>query len=378
MKIAIIVTDNRDDLRRYSDPHPYFGTAPSALIQGFEKIRDVEIHIVSCVQQSVASPPSIGKNIFYHSLYVPKWGWLRGGYVGCILAVRRKLQQIQPDIVHGQGTERYCSLSAIFSGFPNVVTIHGNMRLMAQLKNAIPFSFLWCAAKLERLTLPKTGGVVCISRHTQSLVSALQKKTWVIPNAVNEKYFQVHRQKPLEPEFLCVGTIDSCKNQIGLIKALDKLPEKKFKIRFFGRIHEGASYDQEFLTIVKERPWCSYEGFADRDHLLQVYTGSTALIHPSLEENCPMVVLEAMAIGLPVLAATVGGIPDLIRDRENGLLFNPHHPDQITKVVFEALQDPSLLEKMAANARLNAEKYYHPVRIAERHLDVYREALNKS
>ena len=55
---------------------------------------------------------------FYHSLIVPKLGWLCTGYQGFIRAPRKKIWELQPDIVHGQGTERDCALSAVFSGFP--------------------------------------------------------------------------------------------------------------------------------------------------------------------------------------------------------------------------------------------------------------------
>ena len=72
---------------------------------------DVEVHVVSCTQQPMKSPIKLAENIFFHSLLVPKIGWLRTGYQGCIRAVRKKLRAIQPDIVHGQGTERDCACS---------------------------------------------------------------------------------------------------------------------------------------------------------------------------------------------------------------------------------------------------------------------------
>jgi hypothetical protein len=153
MKIAMVVPDNRDESRRYDDPEPYFGPAPTALLHGFEKIPNCEVHIVCCVQRPLRSPLKLADNIFYHSVLVRKWGWLRGAYVGCITAVRRKLREIQPDIVHGQGTERYCALAAAFSGFCNVITIHGNMRMVARINRARPLSFFWCAAKLERFVI---------------------------------------------------------------------------------------------------------------------------------------------------------------------------------------------------------------------------------
>ena len=163
LKVVILTSDKRDHDRDYANPLPGFGTAPEALLQGFSALPETEVHVVSCTQQPLAAPEHIAPNIFYHSLVVPKSGWMRTGYQGCIRAARKKLNSLQPDIVHGQGTERDCALSAVFSGFPNVLTIHGNMRLVAAVNHARLFSFHWLAARLEGFTLPRTDGVVCIT-----------------------------------------------------------------------------------------------------------------------------------------------------------------------------------------------------------------------
>src|SRR5664280_58290 len=98
MKIAILLNDNRDAWRRYDLPKPIFGTAPEALLQGLEMLDgEIEVHVLSCTQQSLRAPEKIASNIFYHSLPVPKIGWLRSLYLGCIRATRRKLREIQPD-----------------------------------------------------------------------------------------------------------------------------------------------------------------------------------------------------------------------------------------------------------------------------------------
>ena len=144
MKIAFLTTDNREPYREYHKPEPWFGTAPEALLQGFAQMQDVEVHVVSCTQQPmVSSPKKLADNTFFHSLHVPKIGWQRTLYQGCVRATRKKLRELQPDIVHGQGTERECSLGAIFSGFQNVLTIHGNMRLIAKVNKSRPFTFWW-------------------------------------------------------------------------------------------------------------------------------------------------------------------------------------------------------------------------------------------
>src|SRR5262245_8986131 len=114
MKIALLCTDTRENYREYSKPQPYFGTAPAALLQGMALLPGAEVHVVCCVQKPLKSPEKLSDNIWYHSLLVPKVGWLRTGYQGCIRAVRRKLRDLRPDVVHGQGTERDCAISAAF------------------------------------------------------------------------------------------------------------------------------------------------------------------------------------------------------------------------------------------------------------------------
>src|SRR5207249_3667216 len=126
-----------------------------------------------------------------------------------------KLLDIQPDLVHGQGTESDCALSAVFSGFPNVVTIHGNMRRIAQVERSRPFSFTWLAARLEQLTLPRSQGVVCLTHHTQREVADLAKRTWVVPNAVDSTFFDVEARSETQgpKKILCVGRVCPLKNQ---------------------------------------------------------------------------------------------------------------------------------------------------------------------
>src|SRR5438552_15091755 len=104
MRIVQLTTDNRQPFREYAKPDPYFGTAPEALLHGFAAMSDLEVHVVSCIQQPVRAPEKLAENIWFHSLHVPRWGWLRTGYLGCIRAVRKKVKEIRPDLVHAQGT----------------------------------------------------------------------------------------------------------------------------------------------------------------------------------------------------------------------------------------------------------------------------------
>jgi glycosyltransferase involved in cell wall biosynthesis len=227
MKLALLTTDNRTIFKDYGTPAPYFGTAPEALMQGFALTPEAEVHMVSCVRGKVQSPAKLAPNIFFHSLHVPKIGWMRTGYQGCIRATRKKLKEIQPEIVHGQGTEMDCAVNAVFSGWPNVVTIHGNMAELARLLEARVGSFGWLAARLENFTLKRTAGVFCNSAYTEQLVKPRTPRTWRVPNAIREQFFA----PPAEPALarkctlVNVGAVSPRKRQVELLDVARALRE---------------------------------------------------------------------------------------------------------------------------------------------------------
>lgn len=384
MKIAFITMDNREHLKDYSCPNPYFGTAPEALLAGLSMIPDAEVDVISCVRRPVMAPERIAPNIRYHALVVPKSGWMSTLYQGCIRSIRSKLREIRPDIVHGQGTERYCAISAVASGYPNIITIHGNMRLIAKLTKPKPFSFNWLNPYLEAFTIPRAGGVVCISNYTKAAVQALAKKTWVIPNAVDTEFLAVGEKRlsgsdarSAPPIILVIANVDERKNQNAFIKAVDSLVEKQpFQVRFFGSCGD-TEYGMEFRRLVAERSWCHYGGMIGREQLRREFQGADMLALPTNEDNCPMVVLEAMAAGVPVMASKVGGVPDLIDGMTTGLFCDPRDPESFRKGIVRLLGDSCFSQRMAGAARAFAVERFHPRVIASRHLEVYRELLSQ-
>jgi len=381
MKIGFLTTDAREAFQQLNAETPNFGSAPQALLQGFAQLEGIEVHVVSCTQRPMRSLEKLAHNIWFHNLVVPKIGWLRTGYQGCIRAVRKKLREIRPDIVHGQGTERDCAISAVFSGFPNVLTIHGNMRLVAKYERAKPFSFWWMAARLETFTLPRTDGVVCITNYTREAVAGLAKKTWVVPNAVDESFFGLAPQtNPAQPPvILCVGAICARKNQNAFIRALDPLAAKqKFRLVFLGVATNKNAYCREFFSLLASRPWCEHVGFVDREKLKSHLRGAMLVALPSLEDNCPMTVLEAAAAGVPVVAANVGGVPDLIEDGKNGLLCDPLNAASMGSGVQKLLTQMELARALAAEANRRAKERFHPTTVARRHLEIYREVTGST
>lgn len=97
-------------------------------------------------------------------------------------------------------------------------------------------------------------------------------------------------------------------------------------------------------------------------------------IYPSRHEGLGSILLDAMAIGLPVVATRAGGIPEIIREGENGLLCEVDDIDGLTEAVLALRRDKDLREGMAATNRRHAAGYAPEV-MTRRYIDIYRELL---
>jgi glycosyltransferase involved in cell wall biosynthesis len=129
--------------------------------------------------------------------------------------------------------------------------------------------------------------------------------------------------------------------------------------------------------MVGERDWCEHQPFTSHQQVKAQMHAATMLALPTREDNCPMVVLEAMAAGVPVLASNVGGVPDLVQHEVNGLFCNPDQPESFVNAVTRFLDDNPFAARIAATAREQARQRFHPLAIAQRHLEIYREVIDK-
>ena len=379
MKVALITVDNREDTRNYSLPAPFFGTAPEALLQGFAALQELEVHVVSCAQKPMSAPEKLGENIWFHSLYVPKIGWLRTSYQGCILAVRRRLKVIRPDIVHGQGTERECAMSAVFSRFPNVVTIHGNMAELARLFKAPMTSYGWLAAQLEHITLKRAGGVFCNSAYTENLVQGRTSKTWRVPNPIRAAF--LNTPQPGSPPGKCilvnVGLICERKRQIELINVARRLHEQglNFELQFIGEIGP-TEYGKNFAERLKEaeaKGYCRHLGLKSTPELIACFDAAHGLVHFPSEEAFGLVVAESMARNLKFFGARLGGIVDISSGVPGAELFAMEDWDGLTAALASWMRNG---HPRAADSATVMNTRYHPRVIAQRHVEIYREVLS--
>ena len=379
MRIVQITTDSREHFKNYKLAEPHFGTAPEGLLNGFANLRDHEIHVISCSRVAMENPSKIASNIFFHQPIIGKWGWGKSLFLGCAQAIRSLCAEIKPDIVHGQGTERDCAMAAVLSGFPNIITLHGNMRVHARRTEHRKSIYYQLAAFLETFCLKRTNGVVAISSYTEKLVTGLTSKTWLLPNAVDSRFFDIILSPPPIPRFLFVGSLDKRKNPLGLLNACAPfLKANRCSLALAGQFDPAGEYGMAFRREADGLPNIEYLGFLRRDKLAAEFAKSSAVILPTFEDNCPMVVLEAMAAGLPVAASRVGGVPDLVDHQITGLLFDPGNLENMRKCIELLINNPEFRCTAGQAGKRTALEVVHPSRIAKRHIEIYQEVLRKN
>jgi glycosyltransferase involved in cell wall biosynthesis len=389
MRVALVTTDGREHLRQYDLDEPWFATPVTALLEGFQSAEistAIQIHVLSCTQRVMRSPEKLADNVWFHGLHVPKLGWMRTGYQGCIRAVRKKLKEIQPDIVHGQGTERDCAISAVFSGFPNIITVHGHHAELARRFHARIGSYTWCAARLEEFTLPRTQGIICISDYVKGLVEHYSIPTWVVPNAIQKMFFDFPRTTPPpqeKPLLINVGVVSERKRQPQLLAVLESLREEglQFDTLFVGLASPKSPYAVEFMTRL-EQANRKYGGFEhvtrlDDPAFCQLFDRASAMIHFSAEESFGLTFGEAIARGLYLFASDVGAIRDVAKGVDRVQILDANDWGGLKRAVRQWLVSGGHRLPRPTDPPTEFVQRFHPVPVARQHLGIYRQVLGK-
>jgi glycosyltransferase involved in cell wall biosynthesis len=376
MKLALLTTDNRGPFHEFDKPAPWFGPAPEALLSGLAALPELEVHVLSCIRHRVPAPEKLADNIWFHSLHVPRIGWMRTLYLGCVRAIRARLRALQPDIVHGQGTEHENANGAVYSGFPNVVTIHGPMAELARLGHARAGSFAWLTACLENRALTRAGGVFCNSEYTERLVKHRARRTWRVPNALREEFFLQPVSSARSPKrtLLCAGTVCPNKRQNELLDLAEALHQDgvEFDLQFLGIAARDTPYRARFLDRVQNSPDLSYLGLKSLPEMIEHFDRAWAIVHVAEVESFGLVVAEALSRNVKFFGFNSGGVADII----SGVPGAEGFADADWAGLKQALAGwiRSGCPRPAPAAAIMRERY-HPNLIARRHLEIYREVL---
>jgi glycosyltransferase involved in cell wall biosynthesis len=112
-----------------------------------------------------------------------------------------------------------------------------------------------------------------------------------------------------------------------------------------------------------------------REDLPSLFSRWDVFVQPSLEEAFPVVTLEAMAAGLPVVATNAGGLPELVQDAETGLLVPPEDPPALADALRKLLADPVLRRAMGRAGHVRVRERFSVHRMTDEITQVYEDIL---
>ena len=113
-----------------------------------------------------------------------------------------------------------------------------------------------------------------------------------------------------------------------------------------------------------------------RNDILDLYSIMNLFVLSSRREGLPMVLLEAMAAQVPIIATDIDGVSTLIQNEKTGLLVKPQNPEELADAMFFLLQDQKKAEILAIQARKLVEEQYSSTIMAKQYKEIYQSLLN--
>lgn len=370
-----------------ADPDQPRGGVESAtvgLVRGLAARKNVELHVVTLEKDRDADLVEQTPLATVHRLAAGRMPMMFDVFGGPgRKKIDRCVREIAPDVVHFQETYGF---GGPYPDIPTIFTVHGfdSLNLVTE-KNWLwrLRSPLWKFAEKKGI-----GGhrfLVSIAPYvTEELETVCDSDITPIPNAISPQFFDI-KASPAEGRVLFAGWINRRKNIGAAIRAVARLAEegREVSLHAAGEFSDDE-YLQEVEALIEEvgaEACVSLLGRVSQDVLREELSEARVLILPSLQENAPMVIAEAMAAGVPVVASDVCGMPTMIDDGGTGYLIKPNGIEGIADRLSRILGDDNLHRKMSDAAREKARNTYHPDAVVDATLALYEracEAYSKS
>jgi len=218
--------------------------------------------------------------------------------------------------------------------------------------------------------------VVCVSDYGRSQLMAIVgpehwSKIGVVHCGVNLEDFPVNRLAPQDSRhvrILNVGRLVSVKGQSLLLEAVKLVSERGVNVTLTvigdGPLRTALRETARRLDIEEN---VEFPGRVGQDNIAAYYRSADLFCLPSLREGVPVVLMEAMASGVPVIATRITGIPELVEDGETGLLVPPGRPDSMADAIIRLSGDGELRKRLTRAARTRIATEYD-VRSCAHHL----------
>ncbi len=235
--------------------------------------------------------------------------------------------------------------------------------------------------KLEEWWIRRADRIIGLSEAIVSLTQQHYRINFknlpIVENPVNINFFKPSVSSNNNNTILYAGRLEFRKGVHVLVRAIPYVLKKFPRVKFIF-IGDNCGMEQYLFDEIKQlgiRESVEFIEQVPQDRLIDYYQRSTVCVVPSLWENHPYTVLEAMACGKPVIASGVGGIPEIVRDKYSGILVCPGSFMSLAEAITRVMGDNALQRTLGDNARKYIEDRYAPSAVIRKNLKVYEELL---
>ncbi len=206
-----------------------------------------------------------------------------------------------------------------------------------------------------------------------------QRRIIYLPNAINTELFRPNINKKEDNLILYLGRITPVK---GLHILLDSLRYLKTSVRLviIGPVNDLKYHEFIMRLIEKEnqrgKNQVEYLGVLPLKEAITFYQRATAFILPSYWEAFPVTILEALSCETPVIATPVGGVPEIIKNHETGMLVPPGNPIRLAETIDYLLENEDVRLKMACEGRKLVTKQYSLEKVCQRLCSIYKQLIS--
>ena len=349
----------------------------SVLVTGLRTIEEVDIHVIAPFS-GLVPVTEVRDGMTLHWLPTGRLP----GFISYWTTFRRRahalLKTIRPDITHFQGLAGW---TLGYSG-PYVLTIHGIAEKDLEHQSGkfvqIRKTVFGLVEGMGRRRSPHT---IIISPYVlEQIGSHVLGRQHLIENPVDCDAFDVQRSCE-QPRILYVGRINRRKNVDGLIRAFARV--RAFSPRATLHLAGGEdrpSYLAECRQLISEHGLhgaVQFLGKLERKAVLEQLSRAACLVLISRQETAPIIVEEAMAAGVPVVAANLCGMPYMIEDGRSGFLVDGDDLGQVAEKIQLVLSNSMLATAMGERAKQIALSRFHAHVVARRTFSLYKEILSE-
>jgi glycosyltransferase involved in cell wall biosynthesis len=262
--------------------------------------------------------------------------------------VRRETREFRPDAIVAQSPFEAAAALVARTGVPVIVELHGDWRTFGRLYGSGARRALARAADaVGTWAVQRSAKVRAVSPYTERLAREVGREpAATFPAFMDlEPFTSPPAPLPSETIALFVGVLEPYKNIDGLAEAWrSQRPNAELRI-----VGKGTRTDV-VASLVRDG-LATWQPELSTAEIVRALDEASALILPSRSEGMGRVVIEAQLRGRPVLGSNVGGIPDLVTDGVDGVLFDP------ARIDLSVLNDRAELERRAANARRAGDRW---------------------